>query len=109
MNCTTPNCKGEVTKHTQLKICDECYGEKFRKARRSEYGRKFKSLPRKQVRGTSEGVWTVCWNKYCKKRFRAKPWQDPKYSMCPKCRKRASEIGVGLEWVEKQTSLRGVR
>ena len=106
MNCTTRDCKGEVTGHTQLKICDECYKAKFRVARRREYDRKFKSSPRKQARGTSSGTWTRCWNKNCRKRFKAGAWQDPKFSVCPTCRKRASEIGVGLEWVEKQTSLR---
>lgn len=105
MTCTTCH-KGEVTGHTQLKICDECYKAKFRVARRAEYGRQFKSLPRKQSRATSEDTWTRCWRKDCRKRFRAKSWQNPKYSMCPKCKREAGQIGVGLEWVEKTTSLR---
>ncbi|KKK93956.1 hypothetical protein LCGC14_2687670 [marine sediment metagenome] len=106
MNCTTPHCKGTVTKHTQLKICDECYKAKFRVARRLVYDERFKSLPRKQSRATSEGVWTRCWRKDCLRRFKAKPWQNPKFSVCPKCKREAEQIGVGLEWVEKQTSLR---
>ncbi len=106
MNCTTPHCKGEVTKHTQLKICDECYKKKVGVARRSGYNRKFKSLPRKQDRGASSGTWTRCWNKNCRKRFRAGAWQDPKFSVCPKCKRRAERIGVGLEWVDKQCSSR---
>ncbi len=106
MNCTTSDCKREVTGHTQLKICDECYKAKFRVARRLVYDKRFKSLPRKQDRGTSSGTWTRCWNKNCRKRFKAGAWQNPKFSMCPKCKRGAEQIGVGLEWVEKQTSLR---
>jgi len=99
MNCTTPNCKGKVTKHKKLKVCTTCY-------RRAHYDKTLKSLPRRQARGNSGGVWTRCWRKDCRRRFKAGAWQDPKYSLCPKCKREASEIGVGLEWVEKQTSLR---
>ena len=96
MTCTTCN-KGEVTKHTQLKICDECYKKKVGVARKSGYERKFKSLPRRQERGTHGGVSATCWNKYCKKPFRAARWQNPKFSFCPKCKKISEDIGVGLE------------
>lgn len=64
-----------------------------------------KSLPRRQARGNQSGVWTRCWRKDCRRRFKAGAWQDPKYSLCPKCKREAERIGVGLEWVEKQTSL----
>ena len=105
MNCTTPHCKGVVTGHTTLNVCDECYKEKFRGLRRAGYERKFKALPRKQARGSNGGVWTRCWNKYCRQRFKAGMWQDLKFSFCPKCKRVAEQIGVGLEWVEKQTNL----
>lgn len=98
MNCTTPDCKGKVTKHKKLELCTQCY-------RRTHYDKTLKSLPRKQARGNVEGVWTRCWRKDCRRRYKAGKWQDPKYSLCPKCKREAERIGVGLGWVERTISL----
>ena len=93
MICKTKDCTREVTRLTKLGMCDACY-------RREVYGKNFKSIPRRG--GGTSGVWTRCWRKDCKKRFKAKAWQDPKYSLCPRCKEKAEELGVGLEWVERQ-------
>lgn len=99
MNCTTPRCENAAIRG---QVCKKCYKKIY-------YDKTFRSLPRKQARGARGGVWTRCWRKDCRKRFKAGAWQHPKYSLCPSCKVKAAEIGVGLEWVERQTSLRGIR
>ena len=46
-NCTTPHCKGKVTKHKKLKVCVKCY-------RKSYYDKNFRSL--KRLAQEREGV-----------------------------------------------------
>jgi len=108
MTCTTCH-KGEVTRHTTLNVCDECYKKKFRVARRARYDSKFKSLPRRQPRGNHGGTWTVCCRTDCNIKFRAQPWQNLRWSLCPQHKRHALEVGVGLGWVERTTGLPRLR
>lgn len=48
MNCTTPHCKGTVTKHKKLKVCVRCYGKLY-------YDKNYKSLKR-LAKERDEGV-----------------------------------------------------
>ena len=34
----------------------------------------------------------VCWNKYCKTEFMGKMYDHPKYTLCPACKKLASNF-----------------
>ena len=35
----------------------------------------------------------VCWNKYCLAEFTGKMYNHKKYTLCPKCKKLAQEVG----------------
>lgn len=85
MKCSV--CKeNEISPRSRTGICKRCL------VRRS-YNHNYKS-PRKKVDA-------ICYK--CHENFEARYDQDPKYSLCPQCKKRLEDVGKGFEWVRRKS------
>lgn len=100
MNCT---CGNKVGKHTILQLCDDCYH-----ARKLVYGKQYrarnttKAIPQWQSRGVHSAEEMVCCLTNCDRVFRRQPWQDEKYTMCPKHKLLASGRSGAVRWLERR-------
>ncbi len=94
------NCNNEVSRHTILQICHECY-----LARKRKYQKQYralnttKAIPQWQSRGVRSAEWMVCCRTDCARKFRRQPYQHEKYTMCPQHKILANGYSGAVKWL----------
>jgi len=96
------NCGQEVTKHTILQLCDDCYH-----ARKKVYGKKYRDMnTSKPVSLQGRGVRTVeemvCCRTDCNRKFMRQPGQHEKWSLCPNHKILANGYSGAVKWLGRR-------
>ena len=105
MNC---NCGKEVGKHAILRLCDDCYKKHKRHLGKKYRDKTTSAIPQNQSRGVHSSGWAVCCRTDCDRKFRAQPWQNPRWSLCPRHKELLSGRSAAINWIQREP-IRGRR